>query len=128
MKFDRPVRAADHLWNVLAAIGRIEKYLDGQTEAAFLESDILQDAVIRNLEVIGEAPHQVEEREPEFRAMYGDLPWDEAYGMRNLLAHGYFGVRPGIVWSTVQNNLPGLRARLSQILASGAAADGPGTS
>jgi uncharacterized protein with HEPN domain len=124
MSFGKAERAADHLRNVLAAIGRIEGYLEAKNEAAFLESGLLQDAVIRNLEVIGEALHQLEESEPDFRALHGDLPWDEAYGMRNLLVHGYFRVRPEVVWSTVRTNLPSLREQLIQILAA-ETKDGP---
>ena len=119
MKFRQPDRVVDHLQNALAAIARIEAYLEGQDEASFLGSELVQDAVIRNLEVIGEALHQVEENEPSFRAEHSDVPWDEAYGMRNLLSHGYFKVRPELVWSTVKENLPGLRDQLVRILAMG---------
>jgi uncharacterized protein with HEPN domain len=106
MKFRQPQRAVDHLQNALAAIARIETYLQGQDEAGFLGSELVQDAVIRNLEVIGEALHQVEESEPVFRAEHSDVPWDEAYGMRNLLSHGYFKVRADLVWSTVKRTYP----------------------
>jgi uncharacterized protein with HEPN domain len=123
MKFRQPERTSDHLRNALTAISRIEAYLEGQDEAGFLGSDLIQDAVIRNLEVIGEAMHQVEENEPEFRTGHRDMPWDEAYGMRNLLAHGYFRVRPEVVWSTVKKDLPALRRQLVQILTTGADAD-----
>jgi uncharacterized protein with HEPN domain len=116
MKFRLPERAVDHLRNALAAIARIEDYLEGQDESSFLGSDLIQDAVIRNLEVIGEALHQIEENEPAFRAGHSEVPWDEAYGMRNLLSHGYFKVRPELVWSTVKENLPALRGQLAQIL------------
>jgi uncharacterized protein with HEPN domain len=119
MKFRQPERAVDHLQNALAAIARIEVYLEGQDEASFLGSELVQDAVIRNLEVIGEALHQVEESEPAFRAEHGDIPWDEAYGMRNLLSHGYFKVRPELVWSTVKENVPVLRQQLVRILTAG---------
>ena len=120
MKFRQPERVVDHLQNALAAIARIEAYLEGQDEASFLSSELVQDAIIRNLEVIGEALHKVEESEPAFRVEHSDVPWDEAYGMRNLLSHGYFKVRPELVWSTVKENLPALRGQLVRILALGA--------
>src|ERR1700676_2404806 len=119
MKFRQPDRVVDHLQNALAAIARIEAYLEGQDEASFLGSELVQDAVIRNLEVIGEALHQVEENEPAFPAEHSAVPWDEAYGMRNVLCHGYFSVRPELVWSTVKENLPGLRGQLVRILTPG---------
>jgi uncharacterized protein with HEPN domain len=119
MRFRQPERVVDHLQNALAAIARIEAYLEGQDEAGFLGNGLVQDAVIRNLEVIGEALHQIEESEPAFRAEHSDMPWDEAYGMRNLLSHGYFKVRPELVWSTVKENLPRLRGQLVRILTPG---------
>ena len=102
MKFLRPERIADHLHNVLLAIARIEEYLTDCDEAGFLGSDLMQDAVIRNLEVIGEALHKIEEEDPAFHSAHPDLPWDEAYGMRNLLTHGYFKVQPTTVWRTIK--------------------------
>jgi uncharacterized protein with HEPN domain len=119
MRFRQPERVVDHLQNALAAIARIEAYLEGQDEASFLGNELVQDAVIRNLEVIGEALHQIEKNEPAFRDQHSDMPWDEAYGMRNLLSHGYFKVQPELVWSTVKENLPGLRRQLVGILTTG---------
>ena len=116
MKFRRPERVADHLQNILLAIDRIEQYLEGHDEASFLRSNLVQDAVIRNLEVIGEGLHKIEKDEPAFHAAHSDLPWDEAYGMRNLLTNGYFEVRPEVVWSTVRESLPALRTQLNQIV------------
>jgi uncharacterized protein with HEPN domain len=124
MKYRRPDRVVDHLYNVLTAIDRIEKYVGDRDRARFLENDLIQDAVIRNLEVIGEALHKIEEGEPSFRATHVDLPWDEAYGMRNLVSHGYFKVRPEIVWSTVRDSLPVLRRQVSQILSEATGPEG----
>jgi uncharacterized protein with HEPN domain len=115
MRFCRPDRVVDHLQNILLAIAHINQYLEGHDESSFLSNNLVQDAVIRNLEVIGEGLHKIEVDAPEFRAAHLDLPWDEAYGMRNLLIHGYFDVRPEIVWATVTENLPVLRKQLDQI-------------
>ena len=65
MRFRQPERVVDHLQNALAAIARIEAYLEGQDEASFLGNE---------LEVIGEALHQIEETEPAFRAEHSDIP------------------------------------------------------
>ena len=74
----------------------------------------MQDAVIRNLEIIGEACNNVTKSHPEFAAQHAAVPWGFAYEMRNALAHGYFNVDLAIVWQTIQNDLPPL---LRQILA-----------
>jgi uncharacterized protein with HEPN domain len=116
MKYRPPERLVDHLHNVLVAIERIERYLEKHDQASFLENDLIQDAVIRNLEVIGEALHKIEEVDRSFRADHRDLPWDHAYGMRNLLSHGYYRVTPEIVWFTVQESLPILRRQVEAIV------------
>lgn len=77
-------------------------------QAAFLESEIVQDAVIRNLEIIGEASRNIERDFSDFADAHPDLPLTIAYEMRNALSHGYFKVDLQIVWSTIQNDLPGL--------------------
>ncbi|MDN5923883.1 MAG: DUF86 domain-containing protein [Xanthomonadales bacterium] len=68
----------------------------------------MQDAVIRNIEVIGEASNNVEKRYPEFAADHSELPLAVAYQMRNVVAHGYFKVDYEIVWKTIQHELPAL--------------------
>ena len=75
---------------------------------AFLENGLVQDAVIRNFEVIGEASNNIEKRHPDFAAAHPELPLSFAYQMRNAVAHGYFKVDFEIVWQTVQRDLPGL--------------------
>lgn len=82
--------------------------------------ELVQDAVIRNIEIIGEASHNIEKSFPEFVASFPELPLSFAYQMRNAVAHGYFKVDFGIVWRTIQNDLPefGLqlqRAKNSQL-------------
>jgi uncharacterized protein with HEPN domain len=73
-----------------------------------LESEIVQDTVVRNFEIIGEASRNIEHHHPEFAAAHPELPLAVAYEMRNALAHGYFMVDLGIVWRTIQRNLPHL--------------------
>jgi uncharacterized protein with HEPN domain len=67
-----------------------------------------QDAVIRNLEIIGEASHKIERHYPEFATAHPELPLAFAYQMRNAVAHGYFRVDMEIVWKTIQGDLPAL--------------------
>ena len=103
-----PLRLADYLGHVVEAIERIERYTADLDELAFLHSEIVQDAVIRNFEIIGEASRNIERHHPEFAAAHPELPLAVAYEMRNALAHGYFKVDLGIVWRTIERDLPQL--------------------
>ncbi len=82
------------------------------TEAAFLRDEKTQDAVIRNIEIIGEAARNIERNHPDFAAQHADVPWGIAYEMRNALAHGYFKVDFEIVWKTIGNDLPALEQQI----------------
>lgn len=83
-------------------------------EAVFLETEMAQDAVIRNIEVIGEASHNIEKHHPEFAHGHPDLPLAFAYQMRNAVAHGYLDLE--IVWRTIQKDLPILYRQIQGIL------------
>ena len=102
---------------MLESIGRIGRYLDGADEQAFLADSMLQDAVISNLEIIGEAARNVEKRFPEFASQHPAVPWAVAYEMRNVLAHGYFTVDLGVVWQTVKRDLPRLQEQIGNLRA-----------
>lgn len=108
-------RLVDYLDHILDAIARIDNYTAESDEAAFLQSPMAQDAVIRNLEVIGEASHNIEVHFPEFAASHQDLPFAFAYQMRNAVAHGYFKVDLEIVWKTLDNDLPKLAAQVATV-------------
>jgi uncharacterized protein with HEPN domain len=108
-------RLADYLLHIAEAIDRIHRYTQGLTQAAFTQNTLVQDAVIRNLEVVGEASHNVQLRYPLFAAAHPELPLAAAYQMRNAVAHGYFKVDWGIVWNTVHGDLPNLRQQVQQV-------------
>ncbi len=108
-------RLVDYLDHILEAIGRIKGYTAELDEAAFLQNPMAQDAVIRNLEVIGEASHNIEVHFPEFAKSHSELPLAYAYQMRNAVAHGYFKVDLEIVWKTLENDLPKLATQVSAV-------------
>ena len=110
-----PQRLPDYLGHILEAIERIQHYVDDMDEVGFLNSKLVQDAVIRNLEVIGEASRNIERVHPEFAAAHPELPLALANDMRNALAHGYFKVDLEIVWKTIQSNLPDLHAQITEV-------------
>jgi len=107
-------RLLGYLEHILQAIERIESYTNDIDEVEFQNNAMAQDAVIRNLEVIGEASRNIERRFPEFAAAHPELPLGSAYEMRNALAHGYFKVDLAIVWRTLENDLPELRAKTQE--------------
>ena len=114
MKRD-PQRLPDYLNHILEAIERIEEYVSELDEMAFLGNKLVQDAVIRNFEVIGEASNNIEKRFPEFVAAHPELPLASAYQMRNAVAHGYFQVDFEILWKTIHRDLPGLHTKVEEI-------------
>jgi uncharacterized protein with HEPN domain len=77
---------------------------------------MIQDAVIRNFEIIGEASKNVERVAPEFVAAHPDLPLAFAYDMRNLLAHGYYKVDVAVVWKTIERDLPYLHQQVTMAM------------
>lgn len=111
-------RLVDYLTHIVEAIERINYYTGGMDEGTFLRDQLVQDAVIRNFEIIGEASNNIEKRYPEFAAAHPELPLSFAYQMRNALAHGYFKVDFEIVWKTIQRSLPGLLAQVREALTS----------
>ena len=114
MKRD-PQRLPDYLNHILEAIKRIEEYVSELDEMAFLGNKLVQDAVIRNFEVIGEASNNIEKRFPEFVAAHPELPLTSASQLRNAVAHGYFQVDFEILWKTIQRDLPGLHTKVEEI-------------
>lgn len=112
----KDLRLVDYLGQIVEAIERIERYTAKTAFEDFIASDMAQDAVIRNLEIIGEACRNIERSDPDFGARYPDFPLKAAVEMRNVLAHGYFGVDLNIVWTTIHTNLPGLRRQARRIV------------
>lgn len=112
------LRLRDYLGHIREAIERCRRYVDDMDEAAFLQDQKTQDAVIRTFEVIGEASSNIIRHYPDFSAAHPDLPFGFAYEMRNALAHGYFKVDLAVVWRTIHADLPPLQERVDALLAS----------
>jgi len=111
-----PQRLQDYLRHILLAIKRIQEYCSDVDELGFLKSQLIQDAVIRNFEVIGEASKNIERSFPEYAAAHPELPLMIAYEMRNALAHGYFKVDLPIIWKTIEINLPVLEDQIVRLI------------
>ncbi len=110
-------RLADYLGHIQEAIERIRQYVAALDEPAFQKNNMAQDAVIRNIEIVGEASYNIQKHYPEFARAHPELPLAFAYQMRNAVSHGYFRVDLEIVWKTIHNDLPGLYKQVLGLMA-----------
>jgi len=110
------LRVADYLGHILEAIERIGEYTEDVDEVTFLDNKMIQDAVLRNIEIIGEAARNIERTAPDFAAQHSEVAWSVIYTMRNRIAHGYFKVDLEIVWRTIQRDLPELADAVGKIV------------
>ena len=100
------------LEDIRAAIDRILSYSQELTYDDFLTDIKTQDAIIRNIEILGEAAKLLSERAKE---MYPDVPWKDIAGTRDKLIHDYFGVNIDVVWSIVSNDIPLLNKEIEKV-------------
>jgi uncharacterized protein with HEPN domain len=103
-----PERAEDYLEHILKALERIQRYTAGKTKAEFMDSTLLQDGVLRNLGIIGEAAHRLLADAPDFVATHPEIPLARIYATRNRITHAYEEVDLDIVWNLVLNDAPAL--------------------
>ncbi|MBY4895583.1 DUF86 domain-containing protein [Cupriavidus sp. AU9028] len=112
---NKSLRVPDYLGHILDALERIDGYTAGMDEASFLRTPMVQDAVVRNIEIIGEAANNVQRMAPAFVAEHADIPWQVMYAMRNRLCHAYHKVDLRIVWLTIKRDLPALFTQVKQL-------------
>jgi uncharacterized protein with HEPN domain len=104
---------SDFLSDIQEAVCRIRAYTIAMTYDRFLADTKTQDAVIRNLEIIGEATKSLS---AQLRAKYPDVPWKGMAGVRDRLIHQYFGVNLDIIWDIVTGELPELESKIGKIM------------
>lgn len=115
-----PERLEDYLEHIAEAIARAIGYLEHTPDLAAFEQDHRdQDAVVRNIEIIGEAVTKIQKLAPEFIAEHPEVPWARIRAMRNVAIHEYFFLDLKIVWSTVKDDLPQLRGQIERLIAHG---------
>lgn len=102
-----------YLSHIRDASDRIAYYLQGISRAEFDKTLLLQDGVIRQLEIIGEAIKRVSK---DLRDVYPEIPWQDIAGMRDKLIHDYFGVDVDTVWLTAKDDIPLLKDQVVRIL------------
>lgn len=102
-----------YLEDMLDAIQKIHRYMKGLSFEDFAQDEKTVDAVVRNLEILGEAVKQVPD---SLRLEYPQVDWSRIAGLRDILIHQYFGIDLTIVWDIVENKLPALEPQIIQIL------------
>jgi uncharacterized protein with HEPN domain len=100
--------------DIRLAIDKIQSYAGHLTLAALVEDTLVQDAVIRNLQIIGEAAKKLS---PEYRKRHRAIAWSEMARMRDRLVHDYAGVNWEIVWDVIRDKLPTLNNQLAELAA-----------
>jgi uncharacterized protein with HEPN domain len=98
---------------MLDAVDRLQRYVGDQTRDGFEGDEVLQDAVIRQLEILGEAASRVS---PELRNSVPEIPWAKVIGTRHRLIHGYLSVDLEVVWHTATHHVPRLRPYLEKAI------------
>ena len=101
-----------YITNILECIERIESYI-AEGRDSFLKSRMIQDAVIRNFEVMGEATKRLSQ---ELRSDNSDIPWRQMAGFRDMLIHDYSKIDVGEVWAVIDQDLPMIKPRLVELL------------
>lgn len=107
------IRDTDYLEHMLQAIVRINRYVEDGGELEFLQNEKTQDAVIRKLEIIGEAASRLSSA---FVAQHPEISWKDIAGMRHRLIHGYFKVNLETVWNVVEHDLGELEQQIRRLL------------
>jgi uncharacterized protein with HEPN domain len=101
------------LEDILESIEKIEEYTANIDEDDFYENSVIQDAVLRRLEIIGEAVKNIPD---DFREKHPDIPWKQIAGMRDVLIHAYFGVNLRRVWKVIEEDIQDLKLKILKIL------------
>ena len=109
-----PPSLDDYIEHILTAIARIFTYTQGVDHELFTTEGLIQDAVIRNLEIIGEASHRIATRFPDFAALHPEIPLGPAHQMRHIVANVDFQVDLDLVWRTIMTDLPSLARALEK--------------
>ncbi len=106
-------RDKERLEHILSAIDRVLKYTKGKTYEDLVSNDMMYYAVVKNIEIMGEAANMLT---TEFVESHTKTPWKMVRGMRNYIVHEYFQVDDAVVWDVVENNLPELREQIVKYL------------
>ncbi len=99
--------------DILESINKIERYIENLKYKDFEKNELVIDAVIRNLEIIGEASKNISD---DIRNEYKNIPWKRMIGLRNITTHEYFGIDLSIIWEIITVNLPETKSKIELIV------------
>jgi uncharacterized protein with HEPN domain len=101
------------LGHIIESIEAIEQHTKGTSKDDFFKNIMVQDAVIRRIEIMGEA---VKNLPPDYKRNHSEIEWREITGMRDKLIHEYFGADINVVWQTIKKDIPYLKKQISELL------------
>ena len=107
------IKDRGRLEHMLSAIENVEEFTQGTTLDDFMHSKILFFAVVKNIEIVGEATYMLTKA---FKQSHSTIPWQIIEKMRHVLVHGYYTITPEKIWETVQEDLPVLKEQILEIL------------
>ena len=102
-----------YISDILEAMNNIETYVKDLTYETFIQNNMVKDAVLRNLEVIGEAAKNISK---DIKTEYAGIPWKRIVGLRNIVIHEYFGVDMENIWKIITDNLPQIKPAFIELL------------
>jgi uncharacterized protein with HEPN domain len=102
-----------YLRHIMDAFVQIERYTEGVSHDEFIKNSLIQDGVIRQLEVMGEASRNLSE---DMRNEYPHIPWRQMISLRNRMIHAYFNVNLQIIWEIIQGDIPNLKKDIKHVL------------
>jgi uncharacterized protein with HEPN domain len=116
VKRPHPERVDDYLGHIAEAITRATDYIRRMNIEEFEKNPLVQDAVVRNIEIIGEAVSHITRTAPGFTDQHPEVPWAQMRAMRNVVIHQYFSVDLKILWTTATEDLPRLKQQIDRLL------------
>ena len=108
-----PIKDRERLRHIISAIDRIERYVSGKTYEDLVTDDMMYYAVVKNIEIIGEAANMLTH---DFISSHTETPWKMVRGMRNYIVHEYFQIDDVVVWGVVSTDIPVLRKQILEYL------------
>jgi uncharacterized protein with HEPN domain len=108
-------RDRERISHMIESIDNVFEFVNGKTFDSYRNDKILRFAVIKNLEIIGEAAYLLTK---EFKRKHNEIEWDDMIGMRHILVHGYYQIKDEIIWATIESDLLPLKEQLIQTLIS----------